>query len=57
MRTFADTLCSHNLLSNRLLDFRTKSIEAKGLGSTGNSHKVAFAAESDAYNTSESRVS
>ncbi|CAG8979030.1 hypothetical protein HYALB_00011599 [Hymenoscyphus albidus] len=32
-----------------------KSIETKGLDSTGNSHKIAFAAETDAYNTSESR--
>ncbi|CZT12717.1 related to cyclin-supressing protein kinase [Rhynchosporium agropyri] len=32
-----------------------KSIEAKGLSSTGTAHKSAFAVESDAYNTSESR--
>ncbi|KAH7313013.1 kinase-like domain-containing protein [Rhexocercosporidium sp. MPI-PUGE-AT-0058] len=32
-----------------------KSIEAKGLSSTGTAHKSAFAVETDAYNTSESR--
>jgi hypothetical protein len=37
--------------------FRKKSIEAKGLSSTGNSQKVAFAAETDAYNTAASKVS
>ncbi|EPE31410.1 Protein kinase-like (PK-like) [Glarea lozoyensis ATCC 20868] len=31
------------------------AIEAKGLSSTGTSHKTAFAAENDAYNTSSSR--
>ncbi|PVH82743.1 kinase-like protein [Cadophora sp. DSE1049] len=32
-----------------------KSIEAKGLSSTGTAHKSAFAVETEAYNTSESR--
>ncbi|KAI9054853.1 hypothetical protein LZ554_001997 [Drepanopeziza brunnea f. sp. 'monogermtubi'] len=32
-----------------------RSIEAKGLSSTGTAHKSAFAVETEAYNTSESR--
>lgn len=36
---------------------RRERIEAKGLSSTGTSHKAAFTAETDAFNTSESRVS
>ncbi len=34
-----------------------KTIEAKGLSSTGTAHKSAFEAEAEAYNTSETRVS
>ncbi|KAE9363593.1 serine/threonine-protein kinase csk1 [Stipitochalara longipes BDJ] len=33
----------------------TKSIEAKGLSSTGTAYKTAFETEAEAYNTSESR--
>lgn len=36
---------------------RRKSIEVKGLSSTGTAHKTAFDTEAEAYNTSESRVS
>ncbi len=36
---------------------RQKSIATKGLSSTGTAHKSAFAAETEAYNISESRVS
>jgi len=34
-----------------------KRIESNGLSSTGNAHKAAVAAETEAYNTSPSRVS
>lgn len=37
-------------------DYRKKCIEAKGLSSTGNAQKLAFSEETEAYNSSKSRV-